>query len=183
MNPSFISTLQDAKELYEDFFGCKPIDLEWTIDEKYSIVTKPSNKKDFFVDDKVLVGSGEQTFIKYMVEGKLEKNTIYYGITPCFRDDALDKIHHRYFMKMELFCWCDDEILYDHLCDMAKCFFVECELSPVKVSKDTYAVDLEHKGIELGSYLFHTAIIDGKEYKWSCGTAVALPRLYEAKSL
>ena len=79
----------------------KHIDLEWTVDSEASSSTKPSDKQSFFLGEKELVASGEQSFIQLMKEDKLKPGR-YCGITPCFRDDEIDYLHSKYFMKVEL---------------------------------------------------------------------------------
>ena len=81
--------------------GWKQIDLDWTVENKISSITKPLDKKSFFIDEKELVASGEQSFLQLMNDNKLKPGR-YCGITPCFRDDEEDYLHSKYFMKVEL---------------------------------------------------------------------------------
>ena len=49
---------------YYNANGYKYIDLDWTVDKTTTIITKPLDKKDFFIYDKALVASGEQSFLQ-----------------------------------------------------------------------------------------------------------------------
>lgn len=162
--------------------GFKYIDLDWTIPSEISEITKPVECKDTFIGDKVLVGSAEQTFMTMLMSGKLEQGR-YCGITPCFRDDNVDELHNRYFMKVELIDTKDVTItsLWDIINSCEEFFKSYMDVAVVKVKNvyehkviDTYTydiVDLKH-GIELGSY----GIRQYKDYKWIFATGLAEPR-------
>lgn len=77
------------------------IESPWTVTKVVSAVTKPDNRNDWEIigKDKVLVASGEQSFLylylkKFLPKGKFQT------ITPCFRDEAFDITHTKYFIKM-----------------------------------------------------------------------------------
>lgn len=176
-----IRILSKAIDFYLNL-GVTYIELPWLVPQKYSLVTKPPHKKDFFINGKVLVASGEQSFIEKMCKNELKKDVVYMGITPCFRDEHVDNLHKTYFSKLELFCVSDDEERYKLLLSYASMFFnqvmgVQFDIKDMGNSSKDITSKLN---IELGSYLHHKEIIDGIEYKWSCGTGVALPRIYQA---
>ncbi|MEG1009969.1 MAG: hypothetical protein RSF67_09210, partial [Clostridia bacterium] len=75
-------------------YNCIFVELPWTVNEEFSNITKPVEKENFYIKNKVLVGSGEQSFLELALSNKynFEKDKIYFGITPCFRDDIEDDI-------------------------------------------------------------------------------------------
>lgn len=77
------------------------IEVPWLVDEDISNLTKPDNKKNFYVNDKTIVASAEQSFLQLIKENKLEYGN-YITTTPCFRDEIVDDLHNQYFMKTEL---------------------------------------------------------------------------------
>src|SRR5207244_3422525 len=81
--------------------GFKYIEVPWTVDEDISNMTKPSDRKNFYVNDKVLIASAEQSLMQLIKENKLNYGK-YVTLTPCFRDEIVDDIHKQYFMKTEL---------------------------------------------------------------------------------
>ena len=81
--------------------GFTYIEAPWTVEKEVSAITKPKEKNDFFVKDKVLVGSGEQSFLQ-MIKNNHLKLGAYVCVTPCFRDEEEDETHKTYFLKTEL---------------------------------------------------------------------------------
>src|ERR1700722_19548558 len=81
--------------------GFEYIEVPWTVDESISNMTKPDYKKNFFLKEKSLVGSAEQSFMQLIKENKLNYGK-YITTTPCFRDEIVDDLHKQYFMKTEL---------------------------------------------------------------------------------
>lgn len=161
--------------------GYNQIDLDWTVEEKTSEITKPFGKKDFFVYDKVLVASGEQSFLEMMKNNKLKQGK-YCGITPCFRDEyELDHIHQTYFMKVELI----DTIQpnkkgLDKMLDYSLEFFSNyTEVRALEIGDELYDIIDTKTGIELGSY----GTRQYKNLKWVFGTGLAEPRLTKVINL
>lgn len=160
--------------------GWKHIDLEWIVDSEISSITKPSLKKSFFLEEKELVASGEQSFIQLMKEGKLIPGK-YCGITPCFRDDQEDYLHSKYFMKVELINTVnvDNKSLME-IIDCAKNFFSNfLEVKVVKLEDYLYDIVDAKTGFELGSY----GIREYDNLKWVFGTGLAEPRLSKVLTL
>ena len=160
--------------------GFKYIDLDWTVDEEISGRTKPLGKKDFFIRDKVLVASAEQSFLQLIKDDKLISGK-YCGITPCFRDEyEIDYLHQQYFMKVELI---DTENVYkislDKMITFAKEYYSQYLDVEVLVCDDTYdIIDCKHK-IELGSY----GIRKMNSIDYIFGTGCAEPRLSKVLKL
>lgn len=85
--------------------GYKLIEVPWLVDQQAIDVTLPPSAKPFTVNGcgelNQLVGSAEQSFIYLALHNKLLPGK-YQALTPCFRDDKEDDLHHKYFMKLEL---------------------------------------------------------------------------------
>src|SRR5690606_24534974 len=77
--------LEKFRKIYSNNF--EYIDLPYIIEEKYINITLPENLIPLkHNDNNFYVGSAEQSFIKYMTEGKLYKSN-YQSITICNRDE------------------------------------------------------------------------------------------------
>lgn len=168
------------KRLYEaiDFYdknGYKYVDLDWCVSEEASNITKPLGKRAFFIDDKELVASGEQSFLDMILCDELSYGK-YCGITPCFRDEeVLDNIHQKYFMKVELIDTenCNRNGL-DNMMNIAMDFYKKhLNVELLKLEDLMYDIIDSKNKIELGSYGFRTY----KDIKWIYGTGLAEPRL------
>jgi hypothetical protein len=160
---------------YEDV-GFKRIESPWTVTKAVSDITRPEGSKEWPIEgkDKVLVASGEQSFLYLYLKGFLPKGR-FQTITPCFRDEPFDLTHTKYFMKNELIV--TDAVDLSHLVsviDLAAYFFQrylpEDEIEVVW-NGDTSA-DINWKGYELGSYSIRSC----PYLDWICGTGVAEPR-------
>ena len=159
--------------------GYKYVDLDWTVNENISEITKPLGKRDFFVNDKALVASGEQSFLQMIVDGKLVDGK-YCGITPCFRDEyEIDNLHQQYFMKVELI----DTLNINHktrvnamnkMINSAKEFYSNyLAVQVTEVQDEMYDIEDIKNRIELGSY----GTRQYKNIEWVFGTGLAEPRL------
>jgi hypothetical protein len=167
------SIIADSIEYYQknDF---KRIESPWTVTKAVSDITKPPECDEFTIKEKnkVLVASGEQSFLYLYLKGFLPAGR-YQTVTPCFRNDSFDSLHTKYFVKNELIRTDITSVKTLHMMiDIARGFFEK--YTPVEVvitGKDTY--DLVAEGIELGSY----GIRECSFLKWIYGTGVAEPRL------
>ena len=126
--------------------------------------------------NKHLVGSGEQSFVQMMLDNRLKEGN-YVCVTPCFRrrDSAKSRLHLPYFMKCELIVIKKDNgySVLDTL-DILGCamgFFTSLGADPKIVETDE-GYDLEHKGIEIGSY----GVRESDGLSWVYGTGIAEPR-------
>lgn len=153
------------------------IESPWTVTPYISGLTKPSDKIDYKLEHnkKVLVASGEQSFLYLYLKGFLPKGR-YQSVTPCFRDEIFDLTHTKYFMKNELIdtLHVNEENL---MIVVGTCF--EFFKKNLKDSKDLMVVktsdtsyDIEYKGIELGSYGIRSCDF----LEWIYGTGIAEPR-------
>ena len=164
----------NALEYYKSK-GFEYIHLDWLVDEKISNITKPDICKNFFVNDTVLVASGEQSFIKLLIENKLSGR--YVGITPCFRDENnIDYTHSEYFLKVELI---DTNVSGNSLkeINLSLEFFNSYIKSEILLTGvDNYDIIDSNNRIELGSY----GIREYDGMKWIYATGLAEPRLTRA---
>jgi hypothetical protein len=165
----------EALDHYENL-GYTYTDVDWTVYPDISVHTKPEHHKDFFVEDKVLVASGEQSFLQKIEDEDLPKGR-YCAITPCFRDDIEDSLHGKYFMKLELIETKDVNgvILHSMVTDAFNFFknYINCKI----VKNYDGSIDIvgmvKDKECELGSYGIRTF----KDNAYIYGTGLAEPRL------
>lgn len=160
--------------------GFKYLDLDWTIPESISSITKPADKKDYLIENKALVASAEQSFLDMIINSNLKKGK-YCGLTPCFRDEeALDYIHQRYFMKVELIDTLNvNEKSLKKILGICLQFFnqkIRCDIVKTEFGYDI--IDSKN-GIELGSY----GIRKIEKIEWIFATGLAEPRFSNAKRL
>lgn len=84
--------------------GYARVEVPWTVTQEISRITKPVGAEDFELvhpDHKVLVASGEQSFLYQYSKGFLPRGKLQ-TITPCFRKEPHDGTHQKTFMKLEL---------------------------------------------------------------------------------
>jgi hypothetical protein len=168
--------------------GYHHIEAPWLVNRSISNLTKPENKRDFLIDSLALVGSGEQSLLQLVVEGKIDKHKHNKLITTtaCFRDDDIDDLHQRYFVKTEIMIiptTLDESHLISKLTTLikqAKGFFGQfISVKEVLLENNNFydIVDCEY-GIELGSYGVRTVNLpDSISFTYIYGTGLAEPRL------
>jgi hypothetical protein len=155
------------------------IESPWTVTKAVSEITKPIEFADLEIKDKdkVLVASGEQSFLYLYLKNFLPKGR-FQTITPCFRNEPFDQTHTKYFMKNELII--TDSVSHKTLIDtvsICKSFFESIHQNhieyPVEIiqTSDT-SFDLNLNGIEIGSYGIRTC----EFLKWIYATGIAEPR-------
>lgn len=157
------------------------IELPWTVTKSISDITRPEGGGDFTIKEKnkVLVASGEQSFLYLINKGFLPYGT-YQGITPCFRDEPFDGMHSKYFLKNELIYFFDENTLrglevdtiqvnLDWMLYVAKGFFNSLGIQAEEKQTGQYSYDLMYKDDELGSYGYRKCDF----CSWIYGTGVA----------
>ncbi len=171
--------IQSSIDYYESK-GFQRIESPWTVTRAVSEITKPKGAKEFALeheDKKVLVASGEQSFLYLYLKGFLPLGC-YQTVTPCWRHDSFDQLHTKYFVKNELI---DTKNVtterLDEIVNIAYGFFLnyfpkdKLTITGNGITNDAY--DIVYDGIELGSY--------GIRYcdyvEWVYATGVAEPRL------
>lgn len=156
--------------------------MPWVTTETIVNMTLPKGATPTKIEvpgpQKILVGSAEQSFLHCSYYNTMHGK--FQAITPCFRDDAEDEWHFKYFMKHELFQ--NDIVNSDELyklIEKARQFFsfylpVEVITTPDPTSYASFdIVDSKFK-IELGSYGIRSVEQIGP---WIYGTGCAEPRL------
>lgn len=172
--------LLEAINYYEKH-GFKYLEMPWLISPDISSITKPDSCKHFYINDKVLVASGEQSFLQEIANNNLGPGR-YCCLTPCFRDEKnLSKTHRQYFMKVELIevrrsiedplndyqqDSLDDMI---NLCWLFLSSYVKCDIIKTDIGYDI----ISHNGLELGSYGIRE---HPKVGQWIYATGCAEPR-------
>lgn len=179
--------------IYYRINGYEYIQTPWIVSEQTSQITKPKDKKDFFVNDKVLVASGEQSFLELIRLKQLEPHKRFQTTTPCFRDENVDVLHKTYFMKTELiyfeyFDKTNEQIErfkheVDNMCqNICKKFYnkyIPSKTIPIESTnenKELYLFDIVTDNsfeTELGSYGIRLC----DNIIWAYGTGCAEPRL------
>ncbi len=130
-----------------------------------------------------LVGSAEQSFCQIMLDGNLPAGR-YCAITPCFRDEIEDDLHHRHFMKLEIIDTTGDVGALSNILGYARDIFADLvnvgfdEPLPLKIIEYQGGYDYELDGVEIGSYGFREA----EGFGWAYGTGLAEPRFSTALS-
>ncbi len=171
--------------------GYKYIDAPWLVDSAISDLTKPIDNDNFTIKGLALVGSAEQSFMQLIKNYELE-NGKYVTLTPCFRDDKLDDLHQRYFMKTELIIVDSLEILleeFDNVVALCLKFFNQYTPSELldltneknivinNILTNCYDIIDSKNNIELGSYGIRSMFVDNKQVYWIYATGCAEPRL------
>lgn len=171
---------------YEEF-GFIRVESPWTVTRSISNITKPEGAKDFYIaeKDKVLVASGEQSFLALYNKEFLPKGW-YQTVTPCFRDESFTPLHTKYFIKNELIITGENElnteymsiVWLENIVEKASWFFQKyLDSKHIKIkSTSSLSYDIMCEEIELGSY----GIRQCDFLKWIYGTGVAEPRLSRA---
>lgn len=158
--------------------GYTPVEVPWIIPHDVILATAPSWVVPLATAEGDLVGSGEQGLLHLALQGQLAPG-FYQTTTMCFRDDPVDELHGRHFVKCELMHLTENptEADRDKVLADAEHFF-RLHLPVERQSLDhiePHQVDIvgQHTGIELGSY----GIRRFKDVAWAYGTGCAEPRL------
>ncbi len=158
------------------------VEAPWIVSRGVASLTCPHDHPVMLADKTCPVGSAEQGLIDLLVKGQLDINVSLYAVGPCFRDDEIDELHQRTFMKIELFktmsvsTFTPDDVHYVR----KTAFRLWQRLFPAthhlySMRTDTTgenAYDLMINGIEVGSY--GVRFIGNQACVY--GTALALPR-------
>jgi len=170
--------LLSESTIYYQSKGFTRIEVPWTVSKPICDITRPTDKSSYELkhNNKVLVGSGEQSFLYLYLKGFLPYGK-YQAITPCFRDEQFDFCHSKYFMKNELIITNSvNNNTLNQLVDIAFDFFYDhinekskLQLHSVKTNE---GYDILYKGYEIGSY----GIRQCEFLTWIYGTALAEPR-------
>jgi hypothetical protein len=166
--------LADSQDFYGKL-GYKNIETPWTVSKAVSDITRPKDLIPYKLEhnSKCLVGSGEQSFLYMMIKGFLTPGS-YQTITPCFRDESFDTMHHKCFMKNELIV--TDDVtprslgrVMHYALEFFRRYLPDASLDKM----GDLSFDIVWKDYELGSY----GIRHHDHLSWIYGTGVAEPRL------
>ena len=167
--------LDDSLRFYETN-GFKRIEAPWTVSEYVDNITKPQDKISFQLkhNDKCLVASGEQSLLYLYLKEFLPKGQ-FQTITPCYRNEAFDFLHTKYFMKNELIITDDVSksglnFVVDSALKFYRQYFPHNKISTIATS-DGFDILCDGK-FELGSY----GIRSCEFLDWIYGTGCAEPR-------
>lgn len=178
------SKIQQSIEFYEKNKFVR-IEVPWWVTQEIAGLTKPPESKDYILEDrhKVLVASAEQSFLYLSNKGQLPKGQ-FQATTPCFRDEPINLLHSKHFIKNELIK--TDSINSKELkkiISLAKEFFsLYIKKERLKVIEEysnnatvnfDIVVEVAGEDLELGSYGIRKCEI----LEWIYGTACAEPRL------
>jgi len=159
--------------------GFSRVEAPWTVTPQISKITKPprttlgEDKIDFEIkhNGKVLVASGEQSFLYLYLKGFLPKGR-FQTVTPCFRYESFDFLHTKYFIKNELIDTTNvSEKNLQNIIGVCLDFFQKY-LPESEAVQTEFGWDIEWKGYELGSY----GIRSCEFLDWIYATGVAEPR-------
>ncbi len=161
-----------------DFYtvnGFQRIESPWTVSKQIDDITRPEDRIPFELkhNGKRLVASGEQSFLYLYLKNFLPKGQ-YQTITPCYRFEAFDFLHTKYFMKNELIVTDDvTEERLDQVIQTAYKFFSQYfNVHKLKIVNTPDGFDILYNGYELGSY----GIRECEFLKWIYATGCAEPR-------
>jgi hypothetical protein len=149
------------------------IEAPWTVTPQIDDITRPENKTPFELkhNDKRLVASGEQSFLYLYLKGFLPPGK-FQTVTPCFRYEAFDFLHTKYFMKNELIRTdVVNQNALEEIVDMCLKFYQQF-IPLATVVKTPQGFDIEVDGKELGSY----GIRSCEFLTWIYATGCAEPR-------
>jgi seryl-tRNA synthetase len=165
--------LSDSIAYYEGH-GFARVESPWTVSEKIDNITRPADRIAFQLkhNDKCLVASGEQSFLYLYLKNFLPKGQ-FQTVTPCFRYEAFDFLHTKYFMKNELIKTNTvNKYALEEIVDTASKFYQPLFVEPLEIINTDEGFDIEVCGKELGSY----GIRSCEFLDWIYGTACAEPR-------
>lgn len=161
------------------------LEAPWWVTKEIADLTKPANAKDYFIpeNNKVLVASAEQSFLYLANKGLLPKGK-FQATTPCFRNEPIDLLHCKNFIKNELIntkTISEEELqvmighafeFFSQYIDKKRLKVVETEAHQSQKNYDIVAL-VNDQELELGSYGIRQCEI----LKWIYGTGCAEPRL------
>jgi hypothetical protein len=165
--------------------GYERIEAPWWVSTNVLNMTTPEwIEKTYYLEanKKCLVASGEQSYLYMMVKDRLPVGRKYQTVTPCFRDESIDFLHKKCFIKNELIVNCSGltidkaEDMYHRMREDAFLFFKRyLDAREEETYEDALmSTDIvSPQGVELGSY----GIREHSGYTWVYGTGVAEPRL------
>lgn len=177
--------LADSIKFYQNA-GFERLEAPWWVTKEIADLTKPPGSGGDYLlkeNNKVLVASAEQSFL-YLANKGLLAEGLFQATTPCFRNETIDLLHKKHFIKNELI---NTKVVSNaslqEMLDYAYDFFSQyIDESRIKVVKTPAHASIKNYDIvavvngeelELGSYGIRKCEI----LKWVYGTGCAEPRL------
>ena len=175
--------IQKSIDYYHEM-GYKRLEAPWWVSQGVMNITRQNfDNPDYHLmkNNKCLVASGEQSFLYMMIKGQLPLFGSYQAVTPCFRDESIDLIHCKNFIKNELITYHNYIDPLPHLkgmIDQAVAFFCTIvddieNIHIVKTNESSHSYDINYRGYEVGSY----GLREYSNFRWIYGTGCAEPRL------
>lgn len=166
---------------YYQTIGYERIEAPWWVSEDIMKMTAPTDhEKDYLLNTnkKVLVASGEQSFLYMATKGRLP-NGSYQTVTPCFRNESIGRLHRKCFIKNELIIVGEDlKYKLKKITNDCFKFFHQVvpkefhdQLNVIKLLENQYDIFLGD--VEIGSYCHRK----NEVLEWICATGCAEPRL------
>jgi len=185
------SYLAKAIEFYKGL-GYKYVEVPWFVPLDVSMITCPAKEYAYEIKHgDALVGSAEQSLMHMSIRGDLLPGR-YVTCSPCFRDEPVDDLHKKQFMKVELFDSINVDPTYNAVdehphvgimgaSEHAMSFFETFGLQRGWANDLTFVevdngCDIEWHGVELGSYGQRDYEYQGQRYSHIYGTGLAEPR-------
>lgn len=172
--------IANAIEFYKSK-GFEYCNVDWSAPVDILRITTPARCRLYLLaSNDSLVGSAEQSFLHLIINKQLKPGR-YVAASPCFRDDAEDDLHSRYFFKVELIDFENptleslNEII--QICQTYFNSYVETEV--IQTEEFNWDIIDKKNKIELGSY----GIRSHGTVKWIYATGVAEPRLSKVFSM
>lgn len=183
---SNISTILIMEAMnYYSGLGYVPFTVPLVVDDEVSDLTKPDIVQSLYHQDKVYVGSAEQSFLQLYkhkdIYKKNGKNGKYFAVTPCYRQELiLDELHYLVFLKIELFVIPENNAMTLHRVLGNAFGFFDGYTKDIEIRALTYrSYDIFVNDIEVGSYGIRN--LDNK-LSYIYGTGLAEPRFSYAVS-
>ena len=180
------NNISDSISYYE-MHGYKRVELPWTVSKDVAVMTMPKDKRISVIKHtgRVLPGSAEQCFLHQYMQGRLPLGK-FQAVTPCFRDEVVDELHQKQFMKNELIMTDDvspttllimiadaKEFMANSLGVRHDDLIVVNKSNGIELSYDIEYRRVDMQTIELGSY----GIRSSNFVNWIYGTGCAEPRM------
>lgn len=168
-------SILSAATAYYAALGYHAIEVPWIVPRTTSEMTMPMGCEPITTPQGDLIGSAEQGLLQLALTKGLTAG-LYMATSPCFRNDVVDAIHGKHFMKVELMIL-KPEVSFedrDRLVRDASGFLSQhASIDVIDVGDGQRDIVCRNTGIELGSYGVRSA----QGIHWAYGTGVAEPRL------
>lgn len=151
--------------------GYQHVEVPWVVPSHITAATIPPGVEARRTQDGDLIGSGEQGLLALALAGDISPG-LYQTTTPCFRDDKVDDLHGKHFVKVELMHLAVEPNV-EQIIDAAITFFsTKLSVQLVRTGDKQWDILSRASEVELGSYGIREAL----GVRWAYGTGLAEPR-------